>query len=666
MDLPNAARIRLAAPLREISQGPSIRTSHTLPVSTEIWATHADNVSRALEVLDRTLELVPSSISDFQGLSSWAQSLLEARVAVVSAMLALQPFEHFDQKLAEQTLRVIDASILDAAAYLEGGSQRPRLDASGELSVRWSWPMENSAEDPLARAFGLGGKTVRDEAGEFSPPRVFEPYYLHNGPLLALTIAHLASLGLPPVYDPLVGVCVVGWIAGADDPISAYCAMEALFSELCRLADREVTKTALTFLKQREQSRSQGRLMIGKFLHVISDDDMQTESLKLAAIYQKLVDGPISQYGWTLHCLHEEKWTDPPKGLSPVRAKIVSDGGRNSVMARSLIHVKLRNAIAHQEIHWDGLASQYVFEGHRLEREVVAAAGVQADAFARGCDAAVACFEAMAIVPAPTGFDPAETGRLSAWRRAEAQFGTNGLKFLGWQFNSTVVRVRLAELPHDRVNPSLQALLSCHRLLPQAERFDVFIADGSRPVLSIGADALARTYPLWERARNVFLSMPFSAFLPTNFDGRRRFEEPGQAARSICWIVVDDVLDAFYSSVAIWDARDRESVTRRIELAIFALDQTMTVDSNFPQVRAQTLRTTLEEILDFVHENGSPFERMVLEHQPSVQRLKHWLLNWGPVDRMPGVEESFADNGPDDQRAYLRQPEVENLLWTTM
>jgi hypothetical protein len=663
--LPPSARLRLSGPLRVAARtAVPFGESHTLPAAQAMWRVYVDGLTNYLQRLSALVVKGPELSEGFAPVRSWVNDSIETYQHIVSVMLALQPFEYFNSDDAQRVINLICKEFIGWADYIEGNFERMCSEDIARIDASWLTPSSFNNDETLACAFGMTDDDVRDESGEFSPGKVLSKHYLKLGGLLDRTYSHMTSLGLPVIQDPLVAISVVGWICSAEDNVHAFCAMNALFSRLVS-ADAAVVELGLAYLSEAEPALRQGRRRVNRALTLAAtDDDLEEKSFVLADVYKRLVEGPIRRYGWLYHSLKCGVWLDPPM-LSQVRDVLLSQGGWISDVAQQMILTDIRNGEAHEHLVWDGVREVFVAGTAAVDLPVVLRAAVLGDAFARGCQAAVACYRALSIVPTAASPSLDDVGRLEAWRRAEAFFGTNGLEIVRANFNSKIAKVTCSSLEEGNINPCFQALVCCHMLLPHVLQFDVSSARGlDEAKISVSSDALNLTLPVWETAARLFTSMPLCTFLPANLNARQRSEELSKAVRSIAWIALDDLLDALDGTPQCWNAADFELFMNRVKLNALALDQCVASISKPTPFRLATLHAAVREFIREIEIMAPPVEFRTFECLELVERFRAWWNAWGPVERLPGFPPAETDF-PSDHRPALRHSVID-LRWSTI
>ncbi|UPO77370.1 hypothetical protein [Arthrobacter sp. Helios] len=351
--------------------------------------------------------------------------------------------------------------------------------------------------------------------------------------------------------------------------------------------------------------------------------------------------------------------------LSQLRDVLISDEGWISWFATRALLTDVRNGEAHEGLVWDGMNDSFTTEGGSVSFEDVFEATIRVDAFDRGSGAAIACYNALSIIPGLGGPKPNDVGRLASWRRVEALFGTNGLKVIKSDFNAKVATTTFESVKVHQINPCLQALVAGHVLLPDVTHFEIYTPIASPPVISVSASALSRTYPVWHLSLISFTVNPLSTFLPANFSARRVAEDMSTAVRSIAWIATDELLDALDSTPAHWDAANLELFSKRVALVELAVNQSIEEIPVGARLRIEAVSKAVSELSASLAKVSGPTPRQKIDRIDAVDRLRTWWRAWGPIQRLPGVEsESEAPHGANHLPA-LRCPPTD-LRWQTM
>ena len=637
--LPRGARVRLARPLREaINVQHMVRDSHTIPLDADLWDTYSEALLADLRALAELLENLPLDAS-FSDLSEHVQSVLTARQRVLSILLALEPFQPFDTDHASAVFRAIDAAIGATIDALEEGNQPP--PPSPLLRLERDWPRGTPvvAEHTLRQVFGLDEEPV-DEIGELKPGLVLAAYKYDGSRLLRQLAPHLMALGLPLTRDVLAMTAAIGWVADAPDPVLAYVSMDLLTRRLLA-APPELTAQVAAYFRERERGSQQARRRVLRTIAGAAQANEEARALAAVEVYRRLVEGPVRQFGWVVRCLDVGTWSPPPT-LTRVRDAMVALGGVPQRIAERAVLVDMRNGEAHEDLEWDGIRDQYVVKGQAIGRDMVGVACLSALSFDRGCEAALACHRAAMAPPvreavAPSPDDPFS---MPVWQRAEAFFGSNGLRALRTEFNGRTARVWLKHLEREEVNPCLQALMSVWRLLPEVEVFEVYVQGLDSCRMRVPAVALEHTLPVWTKALETFDRMPTATFLPANFASRRDVESEATAARSAAWISVDGVLDAIDGGPASLEDGDVRLLVDRLALVRVALEQCLHLVPEKAQTRPIAVLMAVRALIDELGRlPGRPLPVKAIEASQHVQHIRYFWSTWGPVSRHPNVPE---------------------------
>jgi hypothetical protein len=390
------------------------------------------------------------------------------------------------------------------------------------------------------------------------------------------------------------------------------------------------------------------------FATAVAASDAETRAQALADMYKRITEGPFRQYSWTLHCLRNGTWGPTPM-LTGLRERLVAGGGLPAAIAVGVIIPGMRNSEAHETLEWDGIDEEFITETGRIPPRQVATAVSEACSFVAGCEAGLAAVRTMSIPPDHTYLpDPDELGRMPDWRRALAYFGTNNLRLTYEHLNTRDAQLRVAQLQLSDVNPCFQALLTAHRLLPRVETFTVSVEENPATSITVSADALRASMPIWEHATSSLDRMPFATFLPANLDARRRVETESAAVRSVAWIAVDDVLDAIDGSPATWDDPVLQLLAARLGVVEIALAQV----AQFLGDAGPRLSSVAESVGELNHSlaRNRPPDPITAEHHEALRRLRAQWNSWGPVPRHPLVPEISGADTPEPQPGINQQP----------
>lgn len=653
MTLPPAARERLAD-LLQPPQGhrQPERDRHTVPIGQRAWQRYRDALTQAME---RFAGNLPLSGCEFNTVRAGALMLTEDRDRILSLLLSAEPFVPFDKSAAEDLMRAIDAALLSCASALRQGI--PGGGPSAQLLTAMSW--WSSRESPhddhetLAAAFGLPTSPT-DANAEFRADWVLQHYAYNNGALLTRVLAHLDSLGVAAVPDTLAGTSLIGGLLDCDNPVAAYTAMDS-FVTAYLTAPPGVAERALAHLRAIDAALQRAKQMAGRaFATAVAADDAETRAHALADMYKRISEGPFRQYAWTLYCLRNGTW-EPTPMLTSLRERLVAGEGLPAAIAAGVVIPGMRNSEAHETLEWDGIDEEFITEAGRVPPGRVAAAVSEARSFAAGCEAGLAAVRALAIPPGGTFLpDPDEPGRMPAWRRALAYFGTNNLRLTYEHLNARDAQLHVAQLQLPDINPCFQALLTAHRLLPRIETFTVSVEDNPATRITVSSAALRATMPIWEQAISSLDRMPFATFLPANLDARRRVETESAAIRSAAWIAIDDVLDAIDGGPETWNDPVLQMLATRLGVVETALGQLAKFLGN-PGPRLGSVAESVGELHRWLARTR-PSDSRAAERSETLRRLRAQWDSWGPVPRHPLVSETFAAGAPEPRPGIRPQP----------
>lgn len=653
MTLPPAARERLADILQPPQRNRQLeRDRHTVPIGQRAWQRYRAALTQAME---RFAGNLPLPGGDFNTVRAWALTLTEARDQILSMLLAAEPFIPFDRSAAEDLMCAIDDALLSSASALRKGI--PSSGPSAQLCTAMSWWSSRESlhddDETLAAAFGLPASPA-DASAQFRADWVLQHYAYKNAALITRVLAHLDSLGIPAVSDILAATSIVGGVLDCDDPVAAYTAMDAFVTAYLS-APPGVAEQALAHLRASDAALQRAKQMAERALAaVVAASDAETRAHSLADMYKRITEGPFRQYAWTLYCLRNGIW-EPTPMLAGLRERLVADGGLPAVIAADVVIPEMRNSEAHETLEWDGIDEEFITETGRIPPGHVASAVSEARSFAFGCEAGLAAVRALAI-PLDHTFlpDPDDPSRMPVRRRALAYFGTNNLRLTHEHLNARDAQLRIAQLQLPNINPCFQALLAAHRLLPRIETFTVSVEDNPATHITVSADALRASMPIWERAISSLDRMPFATFLPANLDARRRIETESAAVRSAAWIAIDDVLDAIDGSPETWDDLVLQLLAARLGIVETALSQV----AQFLGNAGPRLGSVAESVWELRHwlARTRPPDPRAAEHSEALHRLRAQWDNWGPVLRHPLVPETSGAGTPEPQPEIHQQP----------
>lgn len=687
--LPPEARRRLTAPLRSRIPAPSeiCESARSIPLLRHSWDARLSGLRSILEQLTAALDPARFASESWAELTDALNSLAAARHELVAMLVALAPFDARDIRHTEApepdapnspesrvgvgVLTACDAAIDAVLDAIENGETPPRVDISvysNDLQIP-TVALTQPAE-VLAATFAMHTVPV-DADGAFSASKVFEAYKYNNSQLLGYLFAHMNSLGIEPVDDMLAMVSISGWIASAPDAVLAWQAFRVMTrrlvhpnvatqtdprgsgardSGLFEVDDTEdapsVVTAVVAHLARRAEALGQGRRLIqARIKEFLLSEDTEIGAHALADAYRRLVEGPVREFGWGMRNLAVGSWCPAPT------VGLLAEGFRNDGwLAPAVIPMlipEIRNGQAHEDLIWDGARQVFVTGRSVVELKRVDIAVANAMSFTLGCEASLACWNATHVKSGAVAPGPGEPGRMAPWRRAEALFGSNGLRLISFKHNTRHAEILVERLHQEDINPALQALVHARRLLPAIETFAVFSNESGRsspPLIAVAGAALDATYPVWVRAREAFDSMPLAAFLPANLNARLQDESESEAARAVAWIALDDALSAIDEHPGHWTVEDVWLAKTRVDIARFAVLQCEA--AIIDNVQLHRVRHLLEDVFADLDRFTGETHETAIDRLTSVVDLRSNWIELGPVARLPRVVGAREDPSP--------------------
>jgi hypothetical protein len=571
---------------------------------------------------------------------------------VFSHLLSTQPFVPFNHQGAERLLKLVNRRLVAVADWIEGDSE---VVVDHEMrTIAQSWSTTAGSVDVravLCEAFAMPTPPI-DETGQFRPEWVLGHYAHRANELLPLLLTHLASLGVLWLTDTLAAITAVGEVLSCNDPVTAYVEMDAMINYVLA-ADAGTSRTIRRHLAQMEPAIQRARRAAARSSQLVRDVNADTEARAnaLADAYKRLLEGPFRQFAWALLCLMEGNWQATPT-LGTLRDRLVAAGGGLAAIAEVIIP-ELRNAEAHETLVWDGFAEEFSTEGIQISPQDVVIKAQLAQCIIGGCEAGLSAVRFLDVPNQPSLLpDHEEQGRMPAWRRVQAFFGTNCLRLLDASLNTKHASLRVENLALGDVNPCLQALVLSRRLMPDVESFSVS-ALGGEVVITASAEALTACMASWEFAVSNLDRIPLATFLPANLDARMSHEEVNVAIRSAAWIAVDDAVGVIDGSAEIWDDRERALIDIRLHLIELSVGSTI----DWLGAAAPRLRSVAESVASLRQwvDEQRPSKPDLADTRVEMQRLRLQWESWGPVLRHPLVFE--IDKGdPDERQPQIRCP----------
>ncbi|WP_252976030.1 hypothetical protein [Janibacter melonis] len=648
--LPENARRRIAGQLRANVNLPlPFGKSHTIPISRNNAEWYFSRANLAIDRLSDALGEASAEPASFPELSDWVKQLVGIHDEIRHFLSALSPFQAFEHPNAMECRRSVADALTHVCARIESGEllQHMEVPELTHLTIGQTTEQHNL----IAKTFGID-PTIRTEGkfGVFQAGAIFKEYLYNDQGLRAALKPHFSSLRVPQASDGYACILLLGAIVTAEDYVLAASASKVLLQRLDESGDSPLTSEVVAHLVGQAPAMRQNRVRVTRLL--MSDEGAHEESrnMLLADLYKRVVEGSFKHYLWALWCLGRGSWSEVPM-LSTMRAQISASAVWESELASTCIIPQMRNAEAHESIAWDGHEGAYRIQGELVSLETVRLALSMARSFSSGCEGAFVLFWSLLHEhgKAPPGSEP---HALDGWERAVATFGANGVDVLDADVNRPDARLYTSELEVVQINPSFVALINAQISLPKVVEFTLVDEASGQEIYTVSASALLRARWLRSLALQAFASMPFSVFLPANWDARRRREAPLQAIRSVSWISVDDTLDATITASDDWTSESAALLVSRINLASAAAKIVLDMAEAQDCTRLRALVGTLDELqaeLDAPH-----YAPDWLDSLSSTKRLRHYYNAWGPVPRLPGFP--IVDGPPDAvgpaQRTY--------------
>lgn len=649
--LPPEAIERALRPLRfRHSIDRFLQTPHSVPIARHHWNDFRDALTAGVDSFVQAIEPPPDRT--FAAVRQWALLAAEARSSIYTRLAAMSPFEPFRTEHAEALITVSEdlttrtlATLVDGTGVLH--APRTKLEA-----VRTQWLQsrsELSEVDALRNAFNMPSAPI-DDRGSFRADWVLEHYAYDARRLWDQIMPHLTSLSAGGVTDVLVALNIVGDTLASGQPVLAFISMNT-FAKAFLEASATVSTHVQAHLLGRQVALRQTDIAIRDAL---TSDRARTRTeshaIALADAYRRVVEGPVRQYAWTLRALQAGTW-EPVPNVGELRERLLSEGGFLGEIATDVLIPELRNSQAHETLEWDGLADEFRTETSSVSRDRVITSMVQASAFTSGCRSAFAAAISLQVDEDGDWHPrPNESGRMPNWQRALAYFGTNTLRVTDEDLNTKDATIEVVSVEAKQINPCFQALVAAHLLLPAVETFAVRMAGETTPLIMVSAESLAATLPVWTHAVDLLDRMPFSTFLPANFDARRRIESNEVAQKAVAWIAADDLLDAIDGSPDVWGEPDLRLIDARLSVVELGLAHTRLLSAG-KATRIDSVLESVRTLRSWARE-ATPSHAHLADDHAALALLRHQWSTWGPVRRHPLVP--LAGN-PDYSEA---RPEI--------
>jgi hypothetical protein len=405
--------------------------------------------------------------------------------------------------------------------------------------------------------------------------------------------------------------------------LRAAVAVKALFEDSIR-SDRSSIDSMREVKLDVDKTRASHHGMIRVNASLEGEKDEAARAYLILDLYRRVVEGQLRPSARGLLGLCGRK--GPARELANLREQLLAEAVPILDEFADAILPIARNASAHEDYWWDPDDQTIVIGQERVTPAELEDATDRAYALMAGCECGWACARATSPHLAATldAADPPDGLWPIEELRALDHFGTNGLLVTARERRGNAWVVTVEGLPHDKINPCLQALVWAGQILRSIERFQVRVADRDEVPIDVPRRALEANWLVWQHARETMTSMPQSAFLPTNAWARMAIEPPGEASESIAWLALNDAVDAIDQSEApdhpagrtldAMTVRGRAAaLAMRLDVIVTALGATLTV---FPEADCDPLERA------FAH----------------IQRALEWaklVARGGPVGALP-------------------------------
>ena len=637
-----------------------IEFPRTLPITSSCWNHYSRGLSHEISLLSEKF-LTPLGDS-FDEIRNAAQEFVASCVKVSNTVGSLEPFANFDSRSASRILALLDdlrESFIDRPAD-ERRSQELLDQLKNEAS---SWQVAGDSVVASSLGFLTFGveRALVDEYGHFRADRVFEEYAYESMKLYRRLLPHLRSLDVF-LTDPLASIAIVGSIVMSPDPVVAAAGFRTFVSRF-NSADLSCRDGVKERLRSNEPARRRSRNAIGRLRGQFDPTGFPEErQFVVADMYRREVEGPFRQFIWASYQLGTSRLKDVPT-LGPLKQEIVANDALLAAVLSCSLLPDVRNGEVHETLEWDGFVEEFVAEtGVRIKLEKVEQGFEFAHSYARGCEAALAAVTAWALdEDSPLLPSPDETNRLANIERARSYFGTNRLRVLDAQLESRVARIALGRLSLPDLNPCFQALILTSRVLPRVESFQVSSVESTLPLVEVSRKSIEATMSVWEFAIAHLDSMPFSTFLPMNFEARRVVESRNIALKAVAWIAVDDVLDAIVGTPLEERGRACNLLAVRFELVGRALAALTDYGAAHKDARVRDLRSSVAALRAWVSRESE----MWLKDRSAatiIERLRRQHEDWGPAPRHPLVLDDAPERNVDLRPALRRMPESPRFI----
>jgi hypothetical protein len=405
-----------------------------------------------------------------------------------------------------------------------------------------------AAPDPFLVAYGIPGERVSDARGVQTGALLMAEYHGRFGELIHRTQALTMRL-TDSGFELTKGLIVAMSLLCETGPLRVLVGRLVKQLLLERFGeDPDGVSEALSDLHRRADRSSAGAWRIVRTsTQVAATDDPAERAGLILERYRQFAEGQLRPWGWALLRVAGRAQDRMPE-LGTLRTMLLAQPSVvHHYLARG-IYADARNAAAHEDFEWSSTLGAVIADDTQIELDDVDQALELAMAGMGGAEVgwAAACAESPALQEAMVEHDGEPVAIRQ--RHAVAHFGTNGLRVVGWRSIDRDFEAVIEDLPPDRVNQCMQALVFCSQILPEVDQFHVIVDGTTEPAISVPRRPLQETFALWRRARDWFDVMPISVFLAVNTASRLKVETNVEAARAVVWMALNDVKSAFESA----------------------------------------------------------------------------------------------------------------------
>jgi hypothetical protein len=483
-----------------------------------------------------------------------SEAFVEVTISLDEALDVLRCYEIIPGTAA--TVGVRDA-VIAACSYVLQAAERTLGGVADELSCPWLAGLaapaaDDGAADVFEVVFGVPRGALTDSRGAVSAARLIEA--LHPNQVDGLR--RLAEMATCLVQAPLSRDQLLYVIRVLLDDGSAFRLRTArrVRRTILRSFEQDPARTAAALKDLRSgtdrYAESSRRILLLQSGAADTADVHHQVTLRLDT-YVKFVEGQLRPWAWTYRRMLSGGVAKPPE-LGRLVPMLSASGDPFMVAASQAMLVQIRNAVAHDDWTYDPETVEVVTEGLRCPVGVVLVALERAHSLVGGAEIgwATARAESEPLRAAMDVGDPHVSPVYVRRRAAQTWYGDNGVSVVDDDLTGGVYKVVLAAVGDDRFNPVLQATIQSAGHV-DADRYEVWIAAGRRPLLSVTRACVERNFPLWRAAVAAFDVMPTSAFLVLATAARAEVETQPRAAHASAVHAVDDVVRAF----ANWSAQ---------------------------------------------------------------------------------------------------------------